>query len=422
MTSGSRISDFPTYVMTNAGLGGSGSRSAKTWDGGDKIVSRPPREAVSRPVVFYDKFGHKKHRWGTYRPPRTKPKRAYNEVHPYSMDLLQETDGVLNWIIDYLPSPYIDNQGTGTAKNIGAGVASDAIGTGWGSNDTIAMIGKLREKVAGSDFNAGVFLGEGHEALKMIANNATKIYKALKAIRKGNFVDAQRALTGRESNKRIRFDLNGDRKALANNWLELQYGWLPLLKDVEGGAEFLYHQLSSPPVYRAVVTRKVEFPMSCVSGSPSKYTYAFGKNMSRGRILAILKETDVVALSGLMDPLSVAWELLPYSFVIDWFIPIGNYLSARGLSQSLTGTFVTTVTHKSIAGGIVGLDEVEHFYPFGVTKNSVMGDSYTYRHTIQSRTVSSTLEVPLPSVKPLSKVASWRHAANAVALLSQLKR
>lgn len=30
---------------------------------------------------------------------------------------------------------------------------------------------------------------------------------------------------------------------------------------------------------------------------------------------------------GLTNPLDVAWEVLPFSFVVDWFIPIGNWLN-----------------------------------------------------------------------------------------------
>jgi hypothetical protein len=32
--------------------------------------------------------------------------------------------------------------------------------------------------------------------------------------------------------------------------------------------------------------------------------------------------------AGVINPLSIAWELSPYSFVVDWFIPVGNVLSA----------------------------------------------------------------------------------------------
>jgi hypothetical protein len=38
----------------------------------------------------------------------------------------------------------------------------------------------------------------------------------------------------------------------------------------------------------------------------------------------------LLAQTGIDNPALLAWELLPYSFVVDWFLPVGNYL------QSLT--------------------------------------------------------------------------------------
>jgi hypothetical protein len=32
--------------------------------------------------------------------------------------------------------------------------------------------------------------------------------------------------------------------------------------------------------------------------------------------------------SGFTNPVSLAWELLPFSFVVDWFLPIGPYLES----------------------------------------------------------------------------------------------
>lgn len=413
MTTGSRTKQFPATVSTTTGTGGVGEYSTKTWSGGDKAIVRPPRQMVTRPVVYYDPKGHKRYRWGSYRPPNRLPKRAYDEVHPYHTDYIIKRDNLITWSADADNTPWLDNSGTGTTATIGAAVSTDNVSGGWTSNDDLALLGKLREKVAGSDFNAGVFLGEGREALKMIAQNATKIYKAYKAARKGNFASAAYHLTG---------DPKSLRKGVANNWLELQYGWLPLLKDVKGGAEFLSHHFTTPPVFRVAVTKKVESLSPCIPGNPTAYEYVLNKKVCRGRILAILKEKDVVALSGLQDPLSVAWELLPYSFVIDWFIPIGNYLQARGLAQALTGTFVTTRTNRVEAGVVRGKIWKDPNPPYATTTWKIVGSNYYFMRVIQDRTISTTLPVPLPSVKPLSKVASWQHAANAVALLSQLKR
>lgn len=41
---------------------------------------------------------------------------------------------------------------------------------------------------------------------------------------------------------------------------------------------------------------------------------------------------------GLTNPLSVAWELIPFSFVVDWFLPIGKYLDALDVPLLYTFT------------------------------------------------------------------------------------
>jgi hypothetical protein len=38
---------------------------------------------------------------------------------------------------------------------------------------------------------------------------------------------------------------------------------------------------------------------------------------------------------GLVNPLSIAWEVVPFSFVVDWFLPVGNFLENL---TSLAGT------------------------------------------------------------------------------------
>lgn len=39
---------------------------------------------------------------------------------------------------------------------------------------------------------------------------------------------------------------------------------------------------------------------------------------------------------GLDDPLGLIWELTPYSFVVDWFLPVGQWLSSFRSIKGLT--------------------------------------------------------------------------------------
>jgi len=406
MTTGTRVSGFYGPVTVGATVQNLyRDYRTKTFTGSNYPSVKPTYEKIdtsyqsSYLVVRKGKSVVKIKYHNRFLMKRTKPpKRASVVEHPYWVSITAKSNAVFEYSNDLGVHwyPCSDN-------DVGGGgiVYSDP----WDSNDDLAMIGKLREKVAGSDFNAGVFLAEGHEALKMITNAALRINGAYSAARKGNLSKARRILVNNSPRKNL------GRKSVANNWLELQYGWLPLLKDVESGAQFLAHQ-HSVPLQHVVTARSSKKTGPVATPAPTSCKWGSALNASMAQVKAILKEKDVVALSGLTDPASVLWEKLPYSFVVDWFIPVGNYLNARGLSQSLTGTFVVTNTKRTMAMGLVGLNYLFRGNAGGAYVNNI----------VVNRTVNTTLPIPVPSIKPLAKTASWRHCANALALVLQLGR
>lgn len=323
--------------------------------------------------------------------------------HPYTMTRIAVTyEPVANHHYAYrFPPGGVVLSDTQYTRYAGLPVVDST--TAWNSNDDIALLGKLRTKVVGSDFHLGVFLGEGRAALTMIADNATRIYRALNAVKRGDIVKAARYLSAPPPKAKVQ-------KTVAQNWLMLQYGWLPLLQDVHGGAEFLAKQLEFPLVqtYRARLRKRHKVT------SPSGVLESWGSAETTGQIIARLSEADVAQMVGLIDPLSVAWELLPWSFVVDWFIPIGNYLSARSFVQGMNGVFVTTKVERRSrhqrANQFVQTFPTDYYVasPNGCAEE---------RYVSLQRTISTSLAVPLPSVKKLSDVPSWKRAANAVALI-----
>jgi hypothetical protein len=308
------------------------------------------------------------------------------------------------------------------------------------ANDNIALANKLREKLRGSDFDASVFLGEGLQSLRMVADAAIRIRKGLSHIRRFDVAGAARSLLEGTSRSPIKpyTSMNSAARAgkrtVANNWIELQYGWLPLLQDAQAGAEQLAWYLQAPLETRVSVSRRKES-----SGTQDKYSGSYALDdgtyqyrwvrcnyaiTERKRLTVYIQERpSEAALLGLTSPENVAWELLPWSFVADWFIPIGDYLTARGLSSIVPGKYITGHLRKGVVNP-----------PFWVGNGNGGSDVTVYprhptggypatrgkKHSVHySRSVGSDLTVPLPSFKPLAKAASWRHCANAVALLTQ---
>jgi hypothetical protein len=112
---------------------------------------------------------------------------------------------------------------------------------------------------------------------------------------------------------------------------------------------------------------------------------------------------------------SVAWEKLPYSFVADWFIPIGSYIEACRTAADISGTIVRSLKQDTIY--------LDYKYGPGIlVKGDWSGPGTSYRRMTFTRSVSSEIRVPHPlsslAADDLLQYKSWRHAANAVALLT----
>lgn len=420
---------WPQGWTTNTNVVLVGPRYDKTWTGGDRPKQKREYEYFTyvRPsflrrrrrynkklrtyVTTYERVPEKIFKKRSLIRPLENIKRI-DDPHPYQATITEWISRpIVGYRIYHAPNDYTIETGAKDG-NIGSGFSAPL--DSWDSNDDLKLIGKLRERIAGSDFNLAVFLGEGREALAMIANSALRIRKALTAVRRFDLPGAMKALaTTRPPQKWMN---RNSKDAVANNWLELQYGWLPLLKDAEGGAQFLAKYLEFPYVQRYRARSKKPHHLIPTTTSPA---YDYDDRCSQttyAQIIAYVEEVDPVGLSGLLDPATLAWELLPYSFVVDWFLPIGDFLSARGLSSSIKATYVKTVTFKERSrynwvGSVNGL-----------WTTSVNTDiPYVYRQTQMTRTVSTSLDIPLPRVKSLKEAYSWKRTANAVALLAQLR-
>lgn len=257
--------------------------------------------------------------------------------------------------------------------------------------------------IKGHNFNMAVAAAEGKQTVSLVTNTCNTLAQSLLHLRHGNLAAAMRRL-GIDGGSHLQPVRARD---VGRVWLELQYGWKPLLSDVAEAAS-AFSALSDPPRVSRITVSQTHKRTYNGSLSPSNYT-ANGPLRATERITCELSESLSAPRSlGLLDPLSVAWELMPYSFVVDWFIPIGSYLENLNTIPSLTGRFMTSrfLSYKNTLSntGSVG-------YYVGATGRS--------SHIRFSRTISSSLPVQRPSFKPLDKALSPSHIWNGLALLQQ---
>ncbi len=327
-----------------------------------------------------------------------------SEPHAYSMTLTSYRNVIFHLERDY--------PGYGADRNLFSyGFAQPP--NPWNSNDDLELLGRLQTEISGAEFNLAVTLGESRETLELIAHSAYRLAGALLAIKKGNVSGAAKHLGIKLKGRK---NVRNSGAAITSAWLELKYGWMPLLQDIHSAAELLAYQLQQPQVrtYRARLSRK-----SQITEKPGDKAVTYGVNtrVMRKQIVAHLREKPSTAsLLGFTNPLSIAWELTPLSFVPDWVYPVSNYLAVRGFFAGLNATYVQTskedLTLIGINSGRAGvLDR------YTVSDN---GATIFYHTVTVNRTIATSLAVPKPSVVPFTKALSWQRAVTALSLLNNL--
>jgi hypothetical protein len=124
-----------------------------------------------------------------------------------------------------------------------------------------------------------------------------------------------------------------DPKSISDLWLQYRYGIMPIvltIQDVmdkmeENGFSFdkknrttTLHIDSSPDIPNSGNSIYISYNGSI------KISAGYRASFSSGNLRALGKTA--------FNPLLTAWELVPYSFVVDWFIGIGDWLTAQSFS------------------------------------------------------------------------------------------
>lgn len=161
-------------------------------------------------------------------------------------------------------------------------------------------------------------------------------------------------------------------KDAARAHLEFIYGWKPLASSIYGTAEILSQTaLKGNSRYGGSVKRtdkvKISF-LNCYDGSYTALNQEFDY-VVRDRVSVLLTAEDPQSLNKFtsLNPVSIAWELMPYSFVVDWVYDIGGYLRSMETAMLYSNRFLngyktnlhvcdaaiaSSVTSRSSNGGI----------------------------------------------------------------------
>lgn len=194
--------------------------------------------------------------------------------------------------------------------------------------------------------NIAETLATANQTRDMVIGNIRRIVHTARALKDKNFSGAVKMLW---QNENPRYRRRGGPKAgnsLASNWLELQYGWKPLIDDVHWALKALGEvNLTDRSVVRTTSSaRKTSETKTFVAGSHtgagSNGGFKTIKTTTTCKYVIHWQLTShirsLLQQAGFTNPVSLAWELLPFSFVADWFLRIGPFLEQLSAFEGYT--------------------------------------------------------------------------------------
>lgn len=251
----------------------------------------------------------------------------------------------------------------------------------------IKPLSNLLQKYKDSNFNLAVSVGESRESWHMIADRMFRFGEALKQVKRGNVSGALRALgsTKRSSRRAQRKLDTGD---ISGSFLELHYGWSPLLSDIYNAAELVNKPRTSKHSIRTSV--RTSGPDLVAYRSQHQKDLKTIRNERTVYHIAKLSSTEIswAERLGLFQPLSIAWELTTLSFVADWFLPIGDLIEAVEASYIIpVGAYIKSDVYRYHAS--IDVSNGQDLYgPDGTPRYKCEGSgSYYVKGTNMTRTV-----------------------------------
>jgi hypothetical protein len=257
-----------------------------------------------------------------------------------------------------------------------------------------------------SRVNLAQAFAERQMTADLLGSSLSRIARSVMLLRKKQFKKAWR-------------EIGGNPKSLPKSWLEYQYGWNPILQDVKGSIDALQRRQSLDDwiiTVKGNTTEKWkaenflqngEWPL--IKRTQSMRGYFVRLDYTPGNTFL-----STLTSLGLTNPALLAWELLPYSFVIDWFLPIGDWLSCLDASNGFEFRSGSVTARRECITYVKAVPGPVAVNPYTVTH----ADYECHRREFDLLRTPYLVE-PRPFYPAFKDPLSLTHVANGFSLLSQ---
>lgn len=239
---------------------------------------------------------------------------------------------------------------------------------------------------------AGASIAESGKTVAFLANSMKRAISIGRAVRKLEL-------------QRLRKEISV--KEFQDRYMEYRYAVRPLVYDVQGVLKAAKQRKGKfrktfratekdSYAYEDVVLNKPVFHETNVDVNRSyKYTVS-----ARAGILCDVN-IDAYNTMGLDRPLQTAWELIPFSFIIDWFANVGDVIGAHAPKAGIIQLASWVTTKETIVvknSPVNAVSTTPPFYSSASNSVAVGKCDYGYEVTTLSRVPSPALST-FPSLK-----------------------
>lgn len=179
-----------------------------------------------------------------------------------------------------------------------------------------------------------VNMAQGVQTWEMVAMRTMSLVRAFKHLRRGNLGGFAAELLLKPNDVKRRVTRKRAIQDPQGAWLEFTFGWSPFIGDI----------------YNAIDVMQTQFPTIPVRGSATSTEVLTESNRWGWRRQAVRKVqarvvADLVITNpnlllanqlGLLNPAAVVWDIIPFSFVADWFLPVGKFIKTFNDQAGLT--------------------------------------------------------------------------------------
>jgi hypothetical protein len=285
------------------------------------------------------------------------------------------------------------------------------------------IVSDIRLKAKNQKFNAAQALMEQAQTAELVGGTILAVAGAVDDLVMGRPGPAIDKLLKRLHQRGLRREAERLAKKAARKLpkavLAVQYGVRPLAQDCYGAVAAMDRQFHGVPISTVKAKVKEMYHINEYWANTGNYgdshhatgTVFYGA-MARLDMSPAFGALKTAVELGFTNPAQLVWERVPFSFVVDWFLPLGDYFSQLDglVGVEVKGYSVSLLTKVRVRW--TGWD------PPGAGRQS----SWTafYNRTTLSRGVSLT--VPFAKFPSFKNPLGRDHVLNALALLAGAAR